>query len=93
MNTDENAESVVQFFDTHPINEQQILNNLERDGVVLEDFIEDILQNYDQDHFGGLEANDKLADRAGISEGTHVLDVCSGIGGPADTWPIRAAAA
>jgi sarcosine/dimethylglycine N-methyltransferase len=83
MNTDDNTGHVVQFFDTHPINEQQILNNLERDGIALEDLTEDILQNYDQDHFGGLEANDKLAEKAGISESTHVLDVCSGIGGPA----------
>ena len=83
MNAHENVESVVNFFDTHPINEQQIRSNLERDGVALENLSEDILQNYDQDHFGGLEAVDQLADKAGISERMHVLDVCSGIGGPA----------
>ena len=75
--------SVVRFYDTHPINEQQILHDLARDGVALEGLTEAILQRYDQDHFGGLEAVDLLADQAGIGAGMHVLDVCSGMGGPA----------
>ena len=83
MNPHENIDSVVQFFDTHPINEQQILNHLKRDGVAFDSLTEDILQNYDQDHFGGLGAVDQLADKADISANTSVLDVCSGIGGPA----------
>ena len=56
----------VRFYDSHPINEQQILHDLERDGVALEGLTEDVLQNYDQDHFGGLEAVDVLAAKAGI---------------------------
>ena len=44
---------------------------------------EDILQEHDQDHFGGIEANDILAAKAGIQRQHHVLDVCSGMGGPA----------
>jgi sarcosine/dimethylglycine N-methyltransferase len=83
MSRRENVESVVQFFDTHPINEQQILHDLKRDGIELDGLSEDILQNYDQDHFGGLEAVDLLARKAGIDASTHVLDVCSGLGGPA----------
>jgi sarcosine/dimethylglycine N-methyltransferase len=75
--------AVVRFYETHPINEQQILHDLVRDGVALEGLGEDVLQRYDQDHFGGLEAVDRLADQAGIGPQTHVLDVCSGIGGPA----------
>jgi ubiquinone/menaquinone biosynthesis C-methylase UbiE len=75
--------AVVRFYETHPINEQQILHDLARDGVALEGLSEDVLQRYDQDHFGGLEAVDRLADQAGIGPQTHVLDVCSGIGGPA----------
>ena len=75
--------SVAQFYETHPINEEQILHDLARDGVALEGLTEAVLQRYDQDHFGGLEAVDILADRAGIGAGMQVLDVCSGMGGPA----------
>jgi ubiquinone/menaquinone biosynthesis C-methylase UbiE len=78
-----NVERVIHFYETHPINEQQILHDLARDGVALEGLSEAVLQRYDQDHFGGLEAVDRLADLAGIGAGMHVLDVCSGMGGPA----------
>ena len=74
---------VIRFYETHPINEQQILHDLARDGVALEGLTEAVLQRYDQDHFGGLEAVDVLAGKAGIGRDTHVLDVCSGMGGPA----------
>ena len=76
-------ETVVRFYETHPINEQQILHDLARDGIALEGLTEGVLQAYDQDHFGGLEAVDVLAERAGIGNASHVLDVCSGMGGPA----------
>jgi sarcosine/dimethylglycine N-methyltransferase len=75
--------AVVSFYDTHPINEEQIRHDLARDGVPLEGLSEAVLQRYDQDHFGGLEAVDLLADAADIGAGMHVLDVCSGMGGPA----------
>jgi sarcosine/dimethylglycine N-methyltransferase len=78
-----NVERVVRFYETHPINEQQILHDLARDGVALDGLSEAVLERYDQDHFGGLEAVDRLADLAGIGPGMHVLDVCSGMGGPA----------
>ena len=77
------VETVIHFYETHPINEQQIRHDLARDGVPLEGLTEAVLQRYDQDHFGGLEAVDRLADLAGIGSGMHVLDVCSGMGGPA----------
>src|SRR5262249_2235135 len=38
---------------------------------------------HDQDHYGGLDANDALAQRAGIGKGTRVVDFCAGLGGPA----------
>jgi sarcosine/dimethylglycine N-methyltransferase len=75
--------SVVSFYDAHPINKEQILHALESRGVSLETLTEDILKDYDQDHYGGVEANDQLAALAGIERGHHVLDVCSGMGGPA----------
>jgi ubiquinone/menaquinone biosynthesis C-methylase UbiE len=85
MSTDEQAdlEPVIRFYETHPINEAQILHDLARDGVALEGLTEDTLKNYDQDHFGGIAAVDVLAEKAGIHAGSHVLDVCSGMGGPA----------
>jgi ubiquinone/menaquinone biosynthesis C-methylase UbiE len=75
--------SVIRFYETHPINEQQILHDLARDGVALDGLTEAVLQRYDQDHFGGLEAVDVLARKAEIGPDTRVLDVCSGVGGPA----------
>ncbi len=76
-------DQVTGFYDTHPINEHQILEKLERDGVDLGALSEDQLQAYDQDHYGGLAANDRLAELAGITASSHVLDVCCGMGGPA----------
>jgi ubiquinone/menaquinone biosynthesis C-methylase UbiE len=75
--------AVVAFYDAHPINEEQILAALESRGASLDALTEDILQEHDQDHFGGVEANDILAAKAGIERSHRVLDVCSGMGGPA----------
>jgi sarcosine/dimethylglycine N-methyltransferase len=77
------ADAVIRFYETHPINEQQILHDLARDGIALEGLTEATLQHYDQDHFGGLEAVDVLAEKAGMDGASHVLDVCSGMGGSA----------
>ncbi|MFO1322336.1 MAG: methyltransferase domain-containing protein [Burkholderiales bacterium] len=75
--------SVVAYYDTHPINEDQIRATLAASGVDWDSLTEEVLQRHDQDHFGGLEANDILIDRAGIRPTDRVLDVCSGMGGPA----------
>jgi GMP synthase-like glutamine amidotransferase/SAM-dependent methyltransferase len=74
---------VIRYYETHPINEDQILSALRGRGIGLEGLSETDLSQHDQDHFGGLEATDLLADLAGIGAGTRVLDVCSGLGGPA----------
>jgi sarcosine/dimethylglycine N-methyltransferase len=83
LNLEPGIDAVIRFYETHPINEYEILEKLRADGIELDGLTEEILQNYDQDHFGGLEAVDVLADKAGIGAGTRVLDVCSGMGGPA----------
>jgi sarcosine/dimethylglycine N-methyltransferase len=83
LNPDSSTAAAVRFYESHPINEQQILHDLARDGIALEGLTEETLKRYDQDHFGGLEAVDVLAEKAGIRAGMHVLDVCSGMGGPA----------
>jgi ubiquinone/menaquinone biosynthesis C-methylase UbiE len=83
LNLEPGIDAVIRFYETHPINEYEILDRLRADGIELEGLTEETLQNYDQDHFGGLEAVDVLAAKAGIGVATHVLDVCSGMGGPA----------
>lgn len=82
MTQDPRTSAVVAFYDTHPINERQIIEKLERDGVDPATLTEDVLQKYDQDHYGGVAANDALAALAGIDRDCHVLDVCCGMGGP-----------
>lgn len=79
----EHSEAVVTYYNTHPINEQQILEKLERDGIALKGLSEAELQVYDQDHYGGIAITEQLAEDAGITVEHHVLDVCSGMGGPA----------
>lgn len=83
MSIEAHSRDVVNFYDTHPINERQIMEKLARDGIDLSTLNEDILQNYDMDHYDGVEAIDVLARSAGIAATSHVLDVASGMGGPA----------
>jgi sarcosine/dimethylglycine N-methyltransferase len=77
------AIDVVEFYETHPINEEQILVALAARGVDLETLRPEDLFDLDQDHYGGLEAVDALAALARIQPDSRVLDVCCGIGGPA----------
>jgi sarcosine/dimethylglycine N-methyltransferase len=79
----EHFSGVVTYYDTHPINEEQILRALDTQGVALATLTEEELKDHDQDHYGGLQANDVLSAKAGIRKEHHVLDVCSGMGGPA----------
>ena len=74
---------VIQFYDTHPINEDEILAKLAARGTNLDTLTEDELKDFDQDHYGGVQVVDVLAAKAGIRREHHVLDVCSGMGGPA----------
>jgi ubiquinone/menaquinone biosynthesis C-methylase UbiE len=74
---------VVGFYDRHPINLQQVLEALRRRGKDLGRLVPEDLYEFDQDHYGGLAAIEVLARRAGIGARSRVLDVCSGLGGPA----------
>ena len=74
---------VIRFYDTHPINEEEILAKLAAQGASMDALTQQDLKDFDQDHYGGTEVLDTLADKAGISREHHVLDVCSGMGGPA----------
>ncbi len=74
--------NVTQYYDSHPINEEQILRTLASKNIALEGLTQEVLKEYDQDHYGGVQANDILARAAGIESNHVLLDVCSGVGGP-----------
>ena len=74
---------VVGFYDSHPLNEEQILQSLARRGKGPHGITPEDLFEFDQDHYGGVEAVAVLAERASISKSSVVLDLCSGLGGPA----------
>ncbi len=81
--SDSHHSGVIGFYDTHPINEEEILAKLSARGANLDALTEEDLKDFDQDHYGGTGAVDALADAARIVASHHVLDVCSGMGGPA----------
>ena len=81
--SDLHSSGVIGFYDTHPINEEEILAKLSARGTNLDALTEDDLKDFDQDHYGGTDAVNALADAAGVHADHHVLDVCSGMGGPA----------
>jgi ubiquinone/menaquinone biosynthesis C-methylase UbiE len=72
---------VVAFYDEHPINEGEVLSKLQADGKQLDALQPADLLAYDQDHYGGTEASDALAQRLALAPGMRVLDVCAGMGG------------
>jgi sarcosine/dimethylglycine N-methyltransferase len=81
--------AVESFYDAHPINEFEILDKLRAKGVDPESATEAEMQEFDQDHYGGVAAVEALAHEAQIGSGQHVLDVCSGMGGPARWLAFR----
>jgi len=80
---DVSAAGVVDFYNRHPISENQIEDALRRLGKDLRWLEPEDLYELDQDHYGGLEAVEALARRASIDAGSRVLDVCAGLAGPA----------
>lgn len=75
---------ILDFYDRHPISEAQVLAAVtRRRGGLGGPLAPDDLYDFDQDHYGGLAAVDALAERARITLGSRVLDVCAGLGGPA----------
>jgi SAM-dependent methyltransferase len=75
--------SAIDFYERHPITAQIILAKLEAARGSLDGLQPDDLFALDQDHYGGLAANDALAHAAQISIGSKVVDLCAGLGGPA----------
>jgi SAM-dependent methyltransferase len=75
--------TAIDFYDRHPISAQIILAKLQAARGTLEGLRPEDLFEHDQDHYGGLAANDALATAARIGIGSKVVDLCAGLGGPA----------
>jgi ubiquinone/menaquinone biosynthesis C-methylase UbiE len=63
----------------------KILTALRAAGKDLEALTRDDLASFDEQHDGGREGTLELARLAGLRTGMHVLDIGSGLGGPART--------
>jgi ubiquinone/menaquinone biosynthesis C-methylase UbiE len=74
--------SAIDFYERHPISCEIILAKLRDSRSHLDGLRPEDLFPHDQDHYGGLAANDALAERGRITEGTRVVDFCAGLGGP-----------
>jgi ubiquinone/menaquinone biosynthesis C-methylase UbiE len=83
VSVDAHKAGVIRFYETHPINEEEILAKLEARGADLGTLAEEDFRDLDQDHYGGIPVLEALVELAGIGPEHHVLDVCSGMGGPA----------
>ena len=79
--------SAIDFYERHPISADIIKARLLEARGNLSGITPDELFPHDQDHYGGLDANDALAQRAQIKPGNaghvRVADFCAGLGGPA----------
>jgi len=76
-------QSAIDFYERHPISAQIILAKLKAARGSLDGLRPEELYPHDQDHYGGIAANDVLAKYARIGAGTKVVDFCAGLGGPA----------
>jgi sarcosine/dimethylglycine N-methyltransferase len=77
------SEQAIYFYTRHPISAAIILTRLRAARGHLDGVQPEELFAHDQDHYGGLTANDALAVAARIGAGTRVADFCAGLGGPA----------
>jgi SAM-dependent methyltransferase len=85
----EEIRSAIDFYERHPISAEIIKAKLLAARGNLAGVTPDELFPHDQDHYGGLAANDALAQRADITEGSRVADFCAGLGGPARYLSVR----
>jgi sarcosine/dimethylglycine N-methyltransferase len=79
----QSARQSISFYSRHPISAEIVKAKLLAAHGSLTGLRPADLFAHDQDHFGGLAANDVLAERAGIGPGARVADFCAGLGGPA----------
>lgn len=83
MSADARLQAVESFYDFHPISARQIFDAVAARGIERCDISEEVLQLHDQDHYGGTAAVDRLMAQAMVTAADQVLDICSGLGGPA----------
>ena len=75
--TDAGAD-LVAMYSRHPISARHILSKIGPGPHA-----PDALWPHDQDHYGGLAANERLAAAVGMAPGMRIADFCAGLGGPA----------
>lgn len=76
-------EHIVAFYTRHPISAEHILDKIRGQRGSLDGLTVEELWAHDQDHYGGLGVNDRLAERAQLKSGMKIADFCAGLGGPA----------
>jgi ubiquinone/menaquinone biosynthesis C-methylase UbiE len=81
--SDEARTHILAFYDRHPISAADVLTRIKDQRGSLERLKPEDVFPFDQDHYGGLAANDELASAAAIRSDDLVLDLCCGLGGPA----------
>ncbi|MCB1492702.1 MAG: methyltransferase domain-containing protein [Rhodobiaceae bacterium] len=77
---------VLDFYTRHPISAEHIRMRVREKRGTLDELKPEELYPFDQDHYGGLDANIALAKAAGMTPGDRVADFCAGLGGPARWW-------
>jgi cyclopropane fatty-acyl-phospholipid synthase-like methyltransferase len=81
--------SATDFYERHPISADIIRAKLTAARGHLDNVAPDELLPHDQDHYGGLAANDVLAEAAQLKPGQAVADFCAGLAGPARYYARR----
>ena len=85
----DDGERAIFFYSRHPISAEIILSKLRTSRGKLDGLRPEELYPHDQDHYGGLDANDVLGAATGIGDGAKVADFCAGLGGPARYFAHR----
>ena len=78
-----NTVDIKTFYNEHPINCGEILARATTAGANANQLRAEDLWAFDQDHYGGLQAVDSLAEALAVNPQSRLLDLCSGLGGPA----------
>jgi sarcosine/dimethylglycine N-methyltransferase len=77
------VEQTTYFYNQHPISCEIIVSKLRASRGHLDGLRPEELSVHDQDHYGGVAANDVLAKCAHIGHDSKVVDFCAGLGRPA----------